>query len=146
MTSRPRQTFLVLVALTAVNAAYLAAFDSATIFYHVNVLAHVGLGLLLIAALILGAVRALTGRGAGGTRGPAWLARGLYPAAAIVMAATGLVLTKVGTSRPYFGWLRAHEVAAVLFVACLAVALTLARTPARASVRRAILAGAVLLA
>ena len=144
--SRPRDPFLLLVLLTAVNAAYLAAFDSATIFYHVNVLAHVALGLLLVVALVYGAARRLTGRHAdrasraeppGGVRDMTERRRlprrlvVLYAAAATVMSATGLFLTKVGTSRPHYPWLRVHEGAAVLFVLVLAGALAIVAVPAR---------------
>src|SRR5262245_6979168 len=148
MPSRPRGAFLLLVLATAVNAAYLAAFDSATIFYHVNVLAHVVLGLLLAVALALGAGRRLLRRAPGGDARPGGIARGLpglpvlYGAAAIVMSATGLYLAVVGTSRPYYSWLRAHEAAAVVFVLALAGALALAQAPAR---RRILTALALLL-
>ena len=84
MPGRGRKTFLLLVALTAINASYLAAFDSATIFYHVNVIAHVALGVLLAAALLWGAIRALvTGR----DRITGRFSRWTYPIAALVMAA-----------------------------------------------------------
>src|SRR5262245_6659423 len=155
MPSRPRGAFLLLVLLTAVNAAYLAAFDSATIFYHVNVLAHVALGLLLVVALVVGAVREFTRRDAGrASRGDTPASPGdtgaisgrgrvprgplvVYAGAAVVMSPTGLFLTKVGTSRPYYPWLRVHEGAAVVFVLALAGALALVAVPAR---RRILLA------
>ncbi len=44
-----------------VNAAYLAAFDSASIFYHVQVVAHVVAGLVLIVALLPLSVMVLGG-------------------------------------------------------------------------------------
>src|SRR4029453_1224885 len=142
MPSRARGAFVLLVLLTAANAAYLAAFDSATIFYHVNVLAHVVLGLVLVAALVFGAGRRFSGRAPAAAAGPAWLARGIYPAAALVMSATGLFLTKVGTSRPYYPWLRVHEAGAFVFVRALAAALAIVQAPAR----RRILAALALLA
>src|SRR5262249_51452918 len=61
----------------------------------------------------------------------------VYAGAAVVMSATGLFLTKVGTSRPYYPWLRVHEGAAVVFVLALAGALALVAAPAR---RRILLA------
>ena len=42
-----RGLFLALVGITSMNAAYLAAFDSPTIFYYANVLAHLVLGAML---------------------------------------------------------------------------------------------------
>src|SRR2546425_621387 len=51
MKSRSGSLFLALVSLTAINASYLAAVDSPTIFYYANVLGHVGLGLILALAL-----------------------------------------------------------------------------------------------
>src|SRR5437867_1198835 len=107
MPGRGRKAFLLLVALTAINASYLAAFDSATIFYHANVIAHVVLGVALAMALLWGAIRVVVARRAeqgsaaagGAVRGPVagGISRFLYPLAALVMAGTGLYLAKVGT-------------------------------------------------
>ncbi|MGH9748493.1 MAG: hypothetical protein ACRD6R_01025, partial [Candidatus Polarisedimenticolia bacterium] len=52
----------VLLIFELVNAAYLAAFDSATIFYHVQVVAHVIAGLLLVLAVAAAAPRGLPRR------------------------------------------------------------------------------------
>src|SRR3989442_275714 len=125
-----RKAFLLLVALTAINASYLAAFDSATIFYHVNVIAHVALGVLLAAALLWGAIRAIVATGRERITGG--FSRWMYSVAALVMAGTGLYLAKVGTYTPYIPLLRIHEAAAIVFLIlfCLATAITGARVRA----------------
>jgi len=113
-----RGAFFALVAGTALNAAYLAAWDSPTIFYHVNVLAHVALGLLLIGALVFGMIRSGIAQV---RRGP--VARLAYGAAAIVMSGTGLWLVKVGTGSQHRTLLVAHGLAALSFLALLLVPL-----------------------
>ena len=114
----------VLLVLVLVNAAYLAAFDSATLFYHVQVVAHVVLGFALAAAI---------GAAAVGTWRPArvaaigaarpererfwwWIAM----AAGTVSFITACWLAKVGTAAPYRDWLWTHIVASI--VACAAAA------------------------
>src|SRR5206468_11298039 len=124
MPGRGRKAFLLLVALTAINASYLAAFDSATIFYHANVIAHVALGVVLAAALLWGAVRAVVAPGR--DRSTGGFSRWMYPLAALVMAGAGLYLARVGTYTPYVPLLRVHEAAAIVFLIlfCLATAIT----------------------
>src|SRR5437867_11938270 len=99
MLRRGRKAFLLLVALTAINASYLAAFDSATIFYHVNVIAHVALGVLLAAALLWGAIRAVVAPGRDRITGG--FSRWTYALAALLMAGTGLYLAQGGPYTPY---------------------------------------------
>src|SRR2546427_12745129 len=62
MGRRGRFLFAGLVAFLALNASYLAAFDSPTIFYLAHVAAHVVLGVLLACALLLIAIRWLHGK------------------------------------------------------------------------------------
>ncbi|HEV8700337.1 MAG TPA: tetratricopeptide repeat protein [Candidatus Polarisedimenticolia bacterium] len=103
------------------NAAYLAAFDSATILYHVQVVAHVAFGLLLVLTLI--------GRGPAAVR-RSWArsentwSRAAFVAVAVssvVAIATSLVLAVTGTATPYRPILAGHVVAALLaFVAGIA--------------------------
>jgi Flp pilus assembly protein TadD len=97
-----------------VNAAYLAAFDSATIFYHAQVVAHVFAGLLLVLAVAAAAPRGLPRRYRE-SAGPA--ARGLLvltAVAAAVSIAAALYLSVKGTARPYRPWLHLHVGASVL--------------------------------
>ncbi len=96
------------------NAAYLAALDSATIFYHVQVVAHVAAGLcilMLAAARGPAALRRLRARTAPGAA-RRWLA--LMLAAASVCAITALLLAYTGTATPYRPWLVAHVAAAAV--------------------------------
>jgi Flp pilus assembly protein TadD len=103
-----------------INAAYLAAFDSATIAYHVQVVAHVVVGLLIIGLLLAHRRRVVAD----------WLVR---PAAAwaralLVLAAgaaalailTALVLAWTGTATPYRGILALHVGASVAALAAAA--------------------------
>src|SRR2546425_10149488 len=68
MGRQARILFATLVVFIALNASYLAAFDSPTIFYHANVVAHVVLGVLLAGALLLIAIRWLHGKVGGRER------------------------------------------------------------------------------
>ena len=95
------------------NAAYLAAFDSATIFYHAQVVAHVAAGVLLVLTLLWrgpAAVRRAWERSAAGRGRIALLAVG---ATSLVAVATSLVLAVTGTATPYRPILAAHVVAAL---------------------------------
>jgi Flp pilus assembly protein TadD len=100
-----------------VNAAYLAAFDSATIFYHAQVLAHVVVGLLLVLLLLLRVGPEISRRVRRAPRpgARALLALGLL--SAVVSMAAGLWLTVTGTATPYRPILTAHVVAAVIALA-----------------------------
>ena len=126
-----RKAFLLLVALTAINASYLRAFDSATIFYHANVIAHVVLGVVLTAALLWGAVRVAVSRRR--ARGAAD-GRLIYPLAALAMTATGLYLAKVGTYTPYIPLLRVHETAALVFLVVFCLGIAIRGTRGRAGI------------
>ena len=125
---RHRGTILfgALVAATAINAAYLAAFDSATIFYHANVVAHVLLGLALVVALAVGAGLRLAGRWESGAPRP--VARTLFVLSSLVMCGTGLWLIRVGTARAQLPKLYVHIGASVAFLFALVL---LARPAAR---------------
>ena len=107
------------LAFEVANASYLAAFDSATLFYHAMVVAHVvaGSALLLLAVAravsALGALRRGGCAGAGdATAGFRWLVAAAV-AAAIVAAGTALRLAVVGTATPYRTLLAAHVSASV---------------------------------
>src|SRR2546428_3788574 len=81
-----------------VNAAYLAAFDSATIFYHAQVVAHLVAGCLLVLVLIargVSATRRIWSR-SGNATARAWLV--VVGAAGLVAVATSLVLAVTGTA------------------------------------------------
>jgi len=111
-----RSTSLVraLLVFLLANAAYLAAFDSATIFYHAQVVAHVATGVLLVLALLWrgpAAVRRAWERSAAGRGRIALAAVG---ATSLVAVATSLVLAVTGTATPYRPILAAHVVAALL--------------------------------
>src|SRR3989442_6534973 len=127
MGRRGRFLFAGLVAFLALNASYLAAFDSPTIFYHANVVAHVVLGVLLAGALLLIAIRWLHGnvgkgdRDLAGETHPHPFTTAIFVVASIVMGATGIWLIKVGTASPHLWKLRVHEAGAVGFLASLAV-------------------------
>jgi tetratricopeptide (TPR) repeat protein len=100
------------------NAAYLAALDSATIFYHAQVVAHVAAGLcilMLAAARGPAALRRLRARTAPGAA-RRWLA--LMLVAAAVCALTALLLAYTGTATPYRPWLVAHVTAAAAAFGC----------------------------
>jgi Tfp pilus assembly protein PilF len=95
------------------NAAYLAAFDSATIFYHVQVVAHVAVGLLLALLLLLvgGPELVRRFRRPGPAAGRACLV--LLMVAGAVSLATALRLAQVGTASPYRLLLQVHVGASI---------------------------------
>ncbi|MFQ5877984.1 MAG: multiheme c-type cytochrome [Acidobacteriota bacterium] len=135
--------FRLALAFEVLNAAYLAAFDSATIFYHVQVVAHVAVGLLLVAAA------AARGRGElarrwrrpGPARGRVCLA--VLGAAGAACIASALLLTVTGTATPYRPVLAVHVGSSVL--ALLAAAgWSLARGDRRRFRRASILLGVAL--
>ncbi len=131
----------------AANAAYLAAFDSATIFYHVQVVAHVAVGLLLVPALAWRGGpeflrrwrQAVPAPGLmAGSSARAWLI--LAAGAAAVSVVTALVLAVTGTATPWRPLLQTHVVASVAALAAL-VGWTVARgNRARARSAAALLA------
>lgn len=125
MGHRRSDAFLWLVGVTALNAGYLAAFDSPTIFYHANVIVHVLLGTTLAFGLLFSAIAFLRGRRPVHPRAAGH--RIAYAAAAAAMAATGLWLSKVGTSAPNLPVLRVHEGAALVFLVALAAAVAAER-------------------
>ena len=135
--------FVLALGFEVVNAAYLAAFDSATIFYHAMVVAHVVTGLFLVPlGLALGArwlrLRPLLREWGAGLRVAA-------AASALVAVATALHLAVVGTATPYRTILTTHVVSSCLALLFAVLAALLAgpaaATPAR---RAAMLLGAAL--
>jgi Tetratricopeptide repeat/Cytochrome c554 and c-prime len=109
-----------ILAFEVVNASYLAAFDSATIFYHAQVVAHLVAGILLAALVVIGG-------------GPAYLrtlrAPGRLPPrallviaglAAVVAIGTALRLAGTGTASPFRALLWTHIVASVFALAASA--------------------------
>ncbi len=121
------------------NAAYLAAFDSATIFYHVQVVAHVAAGLVLALAVLARGWPELRRRwraaGPSGGRARALLAA--TAAAGGLAIASALVLTVTGTSTPYRPILLLHvgaSVAALAGAAAWYVASGQARRARRAAI------------
>jgi tetratricopeptide (TPR) repeat protein len=107
-----------LLALETVNAAYLAAFDSATIFYHANVVAHVVLGVPLgvwILARIARHAAAGLGDGLRGALG--WTAA----LSALTLVGTGAYLSYRGTATPHRWALWAHVASFLVGAAALAL-------------------------
>jgi len=95
------------------NAAYLAAFDTASIAYHVMVVAHVVAGLVLAILIVVRGLTAWRGRmaAAGGTRRALLL---LVTLAGLVAVGTALRLAIVGTASPYRLLLWTHIAASVV--------------------------------
>ena len=127
--------FTLALAFEVVNAAYLAAFDSATIFYHAMVVAHVVAGLFLVPlALALGArwlrLRTLLRTWGAGLRVAA-------AASALVAIVTALRLAVVGTATPYRSILTTHIVASCLALVFAALAALMAGPAAASRARRA---------
>jgi len=94
------------------NSAYLAAFDTPSIGYHVMVVAHVIAGLVLAILLVARGLPAWRGRmaAAGGARRALLL---LIALAGLVSFATALRLAIVGTASPYRVLLWTHIAASV---------------------------------
>jgi tetratricopeptide (TPR) repeat protein len=100
LTRRPPGFFLVVGFLVLlVNAAYLAAFASATPFYFTNVALHLGLGVALALSFAWSLTR-------GRMRLPADVVVGLVPLA--IGLAFGLAVAWFGATRPYRWLLRWH--------------------------------------
>lgn len=106
--------FLILVA----NSGYLAAFATPSLFYVGNVLLHVVLGTVLLAAVAPRTRTLLRNSGRSGKLG--WLAA---PALAVA-AGTGLYLTLAGNLRPMQPVLITHIVAATVGAVLVVVALS----------------------
>ena len=106
-----KKGFVPSVCVVLLNAAYLYSFDSPTVFYVLNVLAHAGGGLLLTLAL----ARVIR------DRFRHWqLETRLAAVAGLLSGVSGAVLIYTGTSRPYLSLLRLH-----MLLSCLAVILFL---------------------
>jgi Flp pilus assembly protein TadD len=111
---RPFAALAIVLLVETANASYLAAFDSATIFYHVQVVLHVVLGACL--GLLLLPRLAAWGRvlrAAGGAR--VWA--GTTAVAAAVAIGTAAVLTVTGTATPWRRLLLTHVAASLLALA-----------------------------
>jgi Tfp pilus assembly protein PilF len=130
-----RLTGLVL-AFEVANAAYLAAYDSATIFYHAMVVAHVAAGALLVVLLLW--------------RGLPVLRRAISPLAiaaalaALVALATAARLAYVGTASPYRTLLLVHVVSSCVAVGSAALAWLLSGRTVTLARRAAVLLVAAL--
>lgn len=93
------------------NASYLAAFDSATIFYHVQVVLHVVVGLFLIMMILLVGLPALRRQiGLSAARFQR-LVLVLLGAAGFAGIASALALVVTGTATPWRSLLQAHILA-----------------------------------
>ncbi len=99
------------------NAAYLAAFDSATIFYHVQVVLHVVVGLLLTLLLLLHGLPAAVRSWRDPQRVGAASFVASTAAAGSVAIATALALVVTGTATPWRTLLQVHILASVLALA-----------------------------
>jgi tetratricopeptide (TPR) repeat protein len=113
-TGRSWAAIAALLSFEIANAAYLAAFDSATIFYHAQVVAHVAAGLILVVLLLWrGAPLWLSRwRASGVGAGRFWLL--LVGIATPVSVVTALVLARTGTATPYRALLVTHITASVV--------------------------------
>jgi len=106
------RVILALAVAEILNGSYLAAFDTASIFYHVNVLLHVVLGVPLAFALLFMSVPALL-KGARRSGGPQGLLLRTLAVVALVFVGSGLILSYTGTARPYYALLKLHIVSAI---------------------------------
>ena len=124
--------FALALAFEVANAAYLAAFDSATIFYHAMVVAHVVAGLFLVPlglALCARWLRGLLREWGAGMRVAA-------AASALVAIGTALPLAVVGTATPYRSLLTTHIVSACLALLFAVLAALMAGPAAVVRARR----------
>ena len=112
VTSWKMTCILVIAVLEILNASYLAAFNTASIFYHVNVLLHVVLGLPLAAAILYKSIPALwkSARRSDGLQ--AGLLRALAVLATLFVM-SGLILCVTGTARAWLPLLRLHVASAI---------------------------------
>jgi tetratricopeptide (TPR) repeat protein len=99
------------------NAAYLAAFDAATIPYHVQVVAHVAVGLVIVLILLWRGVPALSKGWRGAVSGAGRGLLLLLAATASASIASALYLAVKGTATPYRPVLQVHIAASVLALA-----------------------------
>ena len=111
--SRAVRWILAIAILEIANASYLASVDSATIFYHVNVVLHVALGIPLAGAILLMSLPALV-KGARRSGGPQGLLLGGLAVVAAAFVGSGLLLAYTGTSRPYQALLKMHVASAIV--------------------------------
>lgn len=113
--------------LLILNSAYLFAYGTPSLFYMINVLFHVALGLVLIPPFIISGLGIV--KQASDVLGPrckflAWLA---YDSM-IVCIVTGISLIVVGNTRPNHWILWLHIFSAVLSILLLFICLNMART------------------
>jgi hypothetical protein len=95
---KPKRLILLLLGAEIANASYLASCDSATIFYHVNVVLHVGMGVILGIWMLSRSWLALVAGMGSGIEGA--LRRALH-LSATTLALTGGYLAWYGTATPY---------------------------------------------
>jgi Tfp pilus assembly protein PilF len=124
MPSRTDRLTGLVLAFEVANAAYLAAYDSATIFYHAMVVAHVAAGALLVALLLWRVWPVLKQALASG--GATRLLAALAAVAALIAIVTAARLAIVGTATPYRVLLDVHIAASCTALAAAAVAWLLA--------------------
>jgi tetratricopeptide (TPR) repeat protein len=127
--------FALALGFEVANAAYLAAFDSATIFYHAMVVAHVVVGLFLLPLSLGLCVRWLRLRTLLRTWGAA--VRVAAAGSALVAVGTALKLAVVGTATPYRHLLTTHIASSCLALGLTVVAAFLASPDAQGGARRA---------
>ena len=127
--------FALLLGFEVANAAYLAAFDSATIFYHAMVVAHVVAGLFLLPLGLALCFRWLRLRALLRTWGAA--VRVAAAGSAIVAVGTALKLAVVGTATPYRHLLTTHIASSCLALLLALVAAFMASPAAAPRARRA---------
>lgn len=127
--------FALLLGFEVANAAYLAAFDSATIFYHAMVVAHVVVGLCLLPLSLLLCFRWLRLRNLLRTWGAA--VRVAAAGSAVVAVGTALELAVVGTATPYRNLLGTHIASSCLALLLAVVAAFMAGAEPEARARRA---------
>jgi Flp pilus assembly protein TadD len=120
-----RLTGLVL-AFEVANAAYLAAYDSATIFYHAMVVAHVAAGAILVLLLAWRGLPRLRRALAPARGGAGRILAAVAAMATLLAIATAVRLAFVGTATPYRALLQVHIASACAAVAAAALAWLLA--------------------
>ncbi|PYS95895.1 MAG: hypothetical protein DMF50_06900 [Acidobacteria bacterium] len=120
MTRSPGVLLRAALALEVANAAYLAAFDSPTIFYHVQVVVHVAAGALLVVLLAWHGIPWLVRRFRlpGPASARAMLA--LMTASALCAAGTALALAVTGTASRWRPLLALHVASSVVALAAAA--------------------------
>ena len=119
------------------NAAYLIAFDSASIFYHVQVVAHVAAGLAIVLTLLVRGAPEFQRRWRISVAMPARFLLSFTGAAGLLSIFTALILTVTGTANPYRPILMVHVVASV--AALVSAVAWMAQRADRSRARRAAL-------